>query len=266
MHNIYTQTVDFWDHGICGSHLSQHQLGSLEFFEDFDKKFVTLYPYFSQVLDFSMYKNKKVLVIGLGSGYELGQLAKVASKVVGLDISPQTVALANKRKEVYGFDYETVCCSATSMPFEDKSFDAVVSIGCLHHIPDTQDVVAEINRVLVDTGTISAMLYYKYSIRALLGIHLKRLFLQTYNGLTFAESICLAYDGLGCPYVRLYSKKDVLNMFQSFDRFKFYVRNFDSTDFLPKIGNILPRNFYLNTIGKVLGLDLYFTATKKVDN
>ena len=174
-----------------------------------------------------------------------------------------TIELANKRKEVFNLTLQTVCASATDMPFEDNSFDALVSIGCLHHIPDIDLVVNELNRVLKKGATLNIMLYYKYSVRTLFGIYLKRLFLKEYKGLNYEDSIATAYDGVGNPYARLYSKKDVKKVFKGFQDFSFQIENFDSSDLLPKVGRIIPRNFYLKTIGKIMGLDLYFKAIKE---
>lgn len=263
MEKIYNETRTFWNNKPCGSGLSNYPTGSYEFFEDFDAKFKTFYPYFDEILDAEQYRDKKVLLIGLGSGYELGQIARVTDKLVALDLSDQTVELANKRKEQFSLNLQTVCASATNMPFEDFSFDAVVSIGCLHHIPDINSVVSELNRVLKKGATLNAMLYYKYSARALFGIYLKRLFVKSYKGLNHQDSIAIAYDGIGNPYAKLYSKKEILDTFKNFEEFSFRIENFDSSDLLPKIGKLLPRNFYLKTIGKLFGLDLYFNAIKK---
>lgn len=263
MDNIYNKTRTFWNKKPCGSGLSNYPIGSYEFFQDFDKKFKSMYPYFDEILDVAQYKGKKVLLIGLGSGYELGQIAQVTDQLVALDLSNETVELANKRKKQFNLNFQTVCASATSMPFEKNSFDAIVSIGCLHHIPDIDSVVNELNRVLVKGGSISIMLYYQYSVRALFGIYLKRFMHNEYKGLNYEDSIAIAYDGIGNPYARLYSKKDVKNIFKGFKNFDFKIENFDSSDLFPKIGSFIPRNFYLKTIGKIMGLDLYFKAVKE---
>lgn len=263
MEEIYSATRNFWNKKPCGSGLSNYPLGSYEFFQDFDKKFKTIYPYIDEILDIEQYRDKKVLLIGLGSGYELGQIAQVTDHLICLDLSNETVELANKRKEQFNLNLQTVCSSATSIPFTDDSFDAIVSIGCLHHIPDIESVVNELYRVLKKDGSINIMLYYKYSVRALFGIYLKRLFIKTYKNLNYEDSIAIAYDGIGNPYAKLYSKQDVINTFKGFRNFSFRIENFDSSDLVPRLGGLIPRIFYLKTIGKIMGLDLYFKAIKE---
>lgn len=263
MKTIYSKTRTFWNTKPCGSGLSNYPLGTHDFFNDFDQKFKIMYPYIDTILNVEQYRNKKVLLIGLGSGYELGQIGQVTDHLIGLDISDKTVALANQRKRLFNFNCQIVCASATSLPFKDNTFDAVVSIGCLHHIPDIDSVISELNRVLRTNADINIMLYYKYSAKALFGVYLRRLFLHRYKGLNHQDSIAISYDGVGNPYAKLYSKQDVINTFKGFKNFNFKIENFDSSDIFPKIGKIIPRNFYLKTIGKIMGLDLYFKAVKE---
>ena len=78
MEEIYNETRDFWNNKPCGSGLSNYPLGSCKFFQDFDTKFKLLYPYLDEILDVEQYRDKKVLLIGLGSGYELGQIAQIS--------------------------------------------------------------------------------------------------------------------------------------------------------------------------------------------
>lgn len=54
--------------------------------------------------------------------------------------------------ELEGERFETVVGDGCEMEFEDRSFDTVLSIQVVEHVPDPQTMIAEIGRVLSDDG------------------------------------------------------------------------------------------------------------------
>src|SRR5437016_511449 len=91
-------------------------------------------PYQAQVLadilDLLPSDVSSVLDVGCGDGLITNALP-LNMKVVGLDPSPQ--ALEHVRRE-------TRCGSITDLPFDDKSFDLVMTTDVLEHLPP--DVLA----------------------------------------------------------------------------------------------------------------------------
>ena len=88
--------------------------------------------------------DKAVLDIGSGRGY----LQDVVSNYTGLDIST-TVAPLYHKKFVVG--------SATTMPFDDNSFDAAWSIWVFEHVPNPEQAFAEARRVTKNGGLLFLM-------------------------------------------------------------------------------------------------------------
>lgn len=86
-------------------------------------------------------QDRAVLDVGSGRGY----LQDVVENYTGLDISP-TVARFYHKKFVLG--------SATAMPFPDDSFDGAWSIWVLEHVPNPEQALLEIRRVMRDGGVI----------------------------------------------------------------------------------------------------------------
>jgi SAM-dependent methyltransferase len=91
---------------------------------------------------------------GLDLGCGDGRLTRVLSdltgglRLVGLDIDPMETALA-----VAGGFYERVHTSpAESIPEPDASFDFVVSISVMEHIPNLEPVLRDVARVLKPQG------------------------------------------------------------------------------------------------------------------
>jgi ubiquinone/menaquinone biosynthesis C-methylase UbiE len=262
---IYEKIKNFWNEQPCGSNLSKLPMGSYEYFEEFDDFYEQLYPYLSPFLDFQSMKNKVVMEIGIGTGYTLHRSSEVANTCYGLDISDKTIELNRMRKDVYKLNIEFINASATSIPLPDNSVDTVVSIGCLHHIPDIDKAISEIYRVLKPGGVFKGMVYNKNSYRFLVYIPIVRRYKKRWKGKTWQECVNEMYDGRGNPYGMVYSKQDVSKMLSKFRDLKMEIKNFEGYEFIPlypKFGASIPRNFWLATLGRVLGLDLYFTARK----
>ena len=82
------------------------------------------------------------LDLGCGTGTAGGSLKKAGMSVVGVDLSRPCLAAAARRVDA------VVQVDAAHLPFADKSFDAVVSRGCLHHLDDAPAALAETARVM----------------------------------------------------------------------------------------------------------------------
>lgn len=250
----------FWDSQPRGTtHLSQPR-GSREYFVEFDKYYETLYPYLLPFLDLESMRGKRVLEIGLGSGFTLHCIANVAKECFGLDISGETIRLNQARNTHFDLRIKLIQASATAIPFADNTFDVVVSIGCLHHIPDIQQAVAEIHRVLKPGGVFKGMVYNRNSWRFRVYIPIVRRFGRRWRGKSWEACVNEMYDGPQNPYGMVYSKVEISALFSRFGEMEFRVENFVGQELLPVIGRRIPRSFWLATFSKIAGLDLYFTA------
>jgi SAM-dependent methyltransferase len=83
-----------------------------------------------------------LLDVGCGTGGFTAALAERGWDVTGVDISEDMLRRARER------GVRTVQADATSLPFEDASFDAAVSVLTNTDLDDLSAVVAEIVRVL----------------------------------------------------------------------------------------------------------------------
>ncbi len=97
-------------------------------------------------------KNKKVLDAACGEGYGSHILSAEAETVIGLDIDESSVHHASKRYQKNNLKYIQGSC--IDLPFEDKSFDCVVSFETIEHLAEQQQMLSEFNRVLKEDGLI----------------------------------------------------------------------------------------------------------------
>lgn len=94
-----------------------------------------------------------VLDVGCGAGHTAIVAAAHSQRVIALDLTEnmllQVQALAEERGVT---NLETRLGDAENLPFEDASFDVVVSRYSAHHWPHPEQAVAEIKRVLKSGG------------------------------------------------------------------------------------------------------------------
>ncbi len=83
----------------------------------------------------------RVLDLGCGTGHSYQELAP--RETVGVDIEP--AALEGQRRE-------TRVADMRALPFEPDSFDSVVSIQSIEHVPEASPLLAEVARVLRPEG------------------------------------------------------------------------------------------------------------------
>lgn len=97
-----------------------------------------------------------VLDLGCGTGRFTIPLAELARSVSGLDMSPMMLATARKKLADRGLEADLREGDMADLPFPDASFDVVVSMLALMHIPrqDRQQVFREVARVLRPGGRL----------------------------------------------------------------------------------------------------------------
>ena len=95
-----------------------------------------------------------ILDIGTGPGRLPLALARLLPevKVIGLDVSPDMIRAASKAAAKEGLSPRVsfVTEDAARLPFEDASFDLVLSTASLHHWKNPLLILTEIHRVLKD--------------------------------------------------------------------------------------------------------------------
>jgi ubiquinone/menaquinone biosynthesis C-methylase UbiE len=95
----------------------------------------------------------RVLEIGIGSGFNTPLYGGAVSEVIGIDPSRQLLAMA-QRKPRSEIPIEFIGASAEAIPFDNSSFDAVVTTWTLCTIPDVARALGEMRRVLKAGGVL----------------------------------------------------------------------------------------------------------------
>jgi trans-aconitate methyltransferase len=103
----------------------------------------------SLVEDLNPSANERILDLGCGDGFLTRQIAESGARVVGVDSSPEMIAVAQQQ----GVDARHA--DGQSLPFESE-FDAVFSNAALHWMNDQDAVLRGVYRALKPRGRFVA--------------------------------------------------------------------------------------------------------------
>lgn len=219
---LKSEVREYWNAHPCGTQFTGLEWGSKAFFDEVEHTRYTLQPFMNSVMGFNAFHGKKLLEIGCGLGTDLLQFARGGAFVTGIDLTPRSIDLVKHRFELYGLPVDALVADAEHLPFPSDSFDVVYSFGVLHHTPNTQQAINEVNRVLKPGGAMIIMLYHKTSLHIALGtpLHALHRFARR-RGNAISEDWVRVYDGVENPLGKAYSKTELRSMFSAFNNLSF---------------------------------------------
>jgi ubiquinone/menaquinone biosynthesis C-methylase UbiE len=111
---------------------------------------------FGELLE--LHAGSRLLDVGCGSGGPVLHLARATgATVVGVDVLEEGIAAATAQAREHGLEDQSTFVRADAgerLPFEDESFDAILSIDAMCHLPDRLSVLEEWRRVIGPGGRI----------------------------------------------------------------------------------------------------------------
>lgn len=100
----------------------------------------------------------KILDVGCGNGRFCPTMINAGADYTGIDIAENLIKIAKKNYPAGKF----AIAAADSLPFPEQTFNAVVSIAVLHHLPSKnlrRRFLKEIRRVLKNNGEFIAVVW-----------------------------------------------------------------------------------------------------------
>lgn len=181
--------------------------------EDYLEWRASVYPKFRELMNlYGEHDGEVVLDYGCGPGNDVVGFAIYtgARRVIGIDVSPKALALANHRLALHGVDPERIeliqsSDSLSSVPLEDRSVDYIHCAGVLHHTSNPQTLLREFYRVLRPGSRACIMVYNRDSLWLHLYTAYVRMIVQgDFKGLSLTEAFTRNTDGEDCPIARCY--------------------------------------------------------------
>ncbi len=155
--DYFSKTVKYW-HDLY----SNDTLRGIYSYAMIKRKEITI-----DVIDrYSDNRVLKVLDIGCGPGIVMAAIASRGHKIFGIDIAENMLEEARKKMLPYS-GKEKVCYQGDieNLPFDDQSFDAIISLAVLQYLPDDHKSLLEMRRVIKKEGVIIICLPNKLKLR-----------------------------------------------------------------------------------------------------
>ncbi len=96
------------------------------------------------------FKNKNILDIGAGTGFDSFRFTLIGAKVHSFEFNPILAAVG----KISNPGSEWICGTSKNLPYPDESFDFVAINAALHHFSDIPSAVSEALRVLKTGGIL----------------------------------------------------------------------------------------------------------------
>ncbi|HCA5035442.1 TPA: class I SAM-dependent methyltransferase [Acinetobacter baumannii] len=103
----------------------------------------------------AQYNFKNLLDLGCGGGHVTYHLAPFTDKITAYDLTPEMVHIVSEQSKEKGLsNVSTQIGMAESLPFDDQTFDCIISRYSAHHWQNVRQAMDEIHRVLQTNGKV----------------------------------------------------------------------------------------------------------------
>jgi SAM-dependent methyltransferase len=154
---------------IAGQYTDSRKLAARARLHNYTVAPVGWFKWVAQGIGFA--PSERVLDIGCGPAWFWAAIADTVPKSLELTLADQSagmVAEAVERARPLGFAAVTgIEADASALPFADASFDVVVAMHMLYHVPDPAKAIAEFHRVLKPGGRLAATTNGRENMREL---------------------------------------------------------------------------------------------------
>jgi ubiquinone/menaquinone biosynthesis C-methylase UbiE len=253
--SINSDVKKYWEITPCGT--DKYITGdidplTIDWYEKVESYRYSIEPFIHSIAQFTRYRGKRVLEIGVGAGTDHLQWARANTDLYGVDLTEAAIEVTRRRLELYDLNSNLQKIDAETLPFPDGYFDAVYSWGVIHHSNAPELIIGEIFRVLKTDGEFIGMLYQRPSLTTL-RVWIKFALLKLKPWKSFKNVLYNHVESIG---TKAYTVSEVEGLFANF-------RNLSITPLLTAGDtNRLPQ-WLISCLPNSIGWFLGIRATKK---
>ena len=194
---------DYWNRQPCNVKHSKKDVGTVEYFDEVERKRYTAEPRIPAFADFASWKGKKVLEVGCGLGTEGINFARAGAKYTATDLSSESLNLARQRFSVYNQEGDFYLGNSEELTsfLPRQKFDLIYSFGVIHHSPNPGKIFDQIYEYMDDDSILKIMLYAK----------------DSWKGYMIDAGYDQPEAQYGCPIANMYTDDEVREMMMGFD-------------------------------------------------
>ena len=154
----------YWNERIHDLEMTDHPVGSREFFDDLEEYRFDKLHYLPRLVDFAGYRGRTLLEVGCGIGTDLVRFARGGAIVTGIDLSSTAIELAKQNFALHGVAAADLRVgNGEALPFADATFDVVYGHGVVQYTANAPQLIRECHRVLKPGGEAIFMVYNRVS-------------------------------------------------------------------------------------------------------
>jgi ubiquinone/menaquinone biosynthesis C-methylase UbiE len=170
-------------------------VGSRPYFDEVEHRKYFVEPHIPKFANFSAWKNKKVLEVGVGIGTDGVNFVRAGAIYTGIELSTNSLDIAKKRFEVFELsgDLREGDAQKVDTLFPSELFDLIYSFGVLHHTPSIESAFLAIRNLMSTESVFKFMVYSKNS----------------YKQALINEGLDQPEAQFGCPIANSYTKFEI---------------------------------------------------------
>jgi len=194
---------NFWDSRPCNIRHSNAPMGTIEYFNETEKRKYFVEPHILKFAEFDKWNKKKVLEIGCGIGIDASNFVRAGANYTGIELSQKTLDIAKARFYALNIKGNFYCGNAEELdkiiPIEH--YDLIYSFGVIHHTPNPEKIITNIKKYMDNNSEFRLMLYAKNSW--------KRIMIEA--GIDQPEA------QFGCPIANTYNNEEIRELLRDYN-------------------------------------------------
>jgi 2-polyprenyl-3-methyl-5-hydroxy-6-metoxy-1,4-benzoquinol methylase len=214
------EVKNYWNNRPCNIKHSNEPIGTLNYFNEVEKRKYFVEPHIPKFAEFEKWKGKDVLEIGCGIGTDSINFARAGAKLTVVELSDKSLDICKKRFDLFNLKANFIQGNSENLQHLlklaeiEKKFDLVYSFGVIHHTEKPKKIVEQVNNLLKDSGEFRLMVYAKYSFKLFD-------FIYKNDNVDFskADEIIQYYAEaqLNCPRALTYTFSDAKELLKEFE-------------------------------------------------